>query len=302
VEIFDWNQIEQAKSLGVATINVIDIEPFQSEERVLNLVSTKHGEKGQIRVRLLFRPMIIAKSRKNTSTFSSAGRAMTQIGGLPVSAGKGVFHGVTGLIKRGDRDREETVSIPDVPAGQASQPIGAEAMTAKFPSSDGAQPSSQEPGSLRVMVIGAKDLSQTDCKPYATIRVGDKEFKTKHTHKTSSPEWNESFVFAASPLTQKIYVWVHDHKTLGKDKTIGEGEVDIWRHIQPRGMTSAEVLSELREGGQLRLRLEFDSSTNPVSSSSSVSSSEHISRTMSIVNPSRFSIRGRRPGAENDED
>jgi hypothetical protein len=38
---------------------------------------------------------------------------------------------------------------------------------------------------------------------------------------------NESFKFTAGPMTPKIYVWVHDHKTLGKDKDLAEGEVDV---------------------------------------------------------------------------
>lgn len=198
VEIFDWNQIEQAKSLGTAKIEIEDIEPFQATERTLNLVSTKHGEKGQIRVRLVFQSEIIAKSRKNTSTFSTAGRAMTQIGGLPVTAGKGVLHGVTGVFKRGDREQETTPEIPTA-SGQASQPVGLsdnlDARGAAFPTSnntmDGAP---SEPGTLRVTILDAKDLSSHDSKPYATIRIGDKEFKTKHVGKTATPEWSVSHI------------------------------------------------------------------------------------------------------------
>lgn len=138
---------------------------------------------------MMFTPEIIAKARKNTSTFNTAGRAVTQIGGFPVSAGKGVLHGVAGVFRRGDRDRE---SLPDIPSGQASRPVGLpenlEARTAAFPKSsvDG---SPQEPGTLQVTVLNAKDLPSSDSKPYAIIRVGDKEVKTKHTGRTGNPEW-----------------------------------------------------------------------------------------------------------------
>lgn len=37
---------------------------------------------------------------------------------------------------------------------------------------------------------------------------------------------NESFSFAVSSLTPKVFVWVHEHKTLGKDKEVAEGEVE----------------------------------------------------------------------------
>jgi hypothetical protein len=37
--------------------------------------------------------LVIARSRKKTSTFSAAGRAITQMGGLPIGVGKGVIAG-----------------------------------------------------------------------------------------------------------------------------------------------------------------------------------------------------------------
>lgn len=204
VEIFDWNQIEQAKSLGIGKIDLTTLEPFEAQEVSVNLSTPKHGEKGRIRMRFVFQPAIIAKSRKNTSTFTSAGRAMTQLGGLPVNAGKGVLHGVAGgvagiagVFKRGgDKDLDDTHGVPpELPAGQVSHPVetsdSMQGVTASFPSSD--DHVNHEPGTLRVTVLDAKDLSSHDAKPYATLRLGDKEFKTKHTAKTSTPEWQVSF-------------------------------------------------------------------------------------------------------------
>jgi hypothetical protein len=137
----------------------------------------------------MFQPEIIAKSRKSTSTFSTAGRAMTQFGGLPVSAGKGVLHGVTGVFKRKDDDHVPP-PVPDIPSGQASHPIGQpDTLYASAPSTSHETSPSSEPGTLRVTLLDAKDLSGGESKPYATIRLGDKEFKTKPTHKTATPEW-----------------------------------------------------------------------------------------------------------------
>lgn len=181
-----------------------DLEPFESVERIIPLSSNKHGEKGVIRVRLLFQPEIIAKSRKNTSTFSSASRAMTQIGHLPVGAGKGVISGVTGVFKRdfgkrnGTMESDDASSLLEVPAGQASLPTsgspaaGLSAGTT-FPSTANgnglAQNGAQDPGTLRVTVLEAKDIMAGDIKPYVVVRVGDKEQKTKHASKTTTPEW-----------------------------------------------------------------------------------------------------------------
>lgn len=194
LEVFDWNQIEQAKSLGSARIDLSNVEPFTAVERSLSLSHDKHGDKGEVRIRLLFTPEIIVKSRKNTSTFSTAGRAMTQIGHLPVGAGKGVLHGVTGVFKRrGDSSGSDSDSDrPELPAGVVSKQVdyAAEGTSPPaFPSVNEGGAHNQTPGTLRVVVKDAKDLSTSDIKPYVLVRVGDKEHKTKHSGKTATPEW-----------------------------------------------------------------------------------------------------------------
>jgi Ca2+-dependent lipid-binding protein len=214
VEIFDWNQIEQSKSLGSAKIELAELEPFQGIERVFSLSHTRYGDKGEVRLRLTFQPEVIAKSRKNTSTFSTAGRAMTQLGGLPVGGAKGVASGV-GKVFRKDHakgalsvDSGDSVFSP--PAGQASIPVEPSMSTSSnpasatstlsvvtaptaFPSASTASldGSINEPGTLRVTIMSAKDISADGeaAKPYVTLRVGDKEHKTKHVARTMSPEW-----------------------------------------------------------------------------------------------------------------
>lgn len=172
----------------MGSIDLARIEPFLASEQIVKLTSNKHGQRGQIRLRLVFQPEIIARSRKATSTFTNAGRAMTSIGGLPVSAGKGVIQGVAGVFKQKENRQDDVFA--SVPAGQAiGAPDGTQISGASFPSAENVASGNTEPGSLKVTVIDAKDLSQNDSKPYVTVRVGEKEFKTKHTHKTMSPEW-----------------------------------------------------------------------------------------------------------------
>lgn len=212
VEVFDWNQIEQAKSLGSASINLADLEPMEATERILELSHSKHGNKGHLRVRLLFSPEIIAKTRTKTSTFSTAGRAVTQVGGLPLAGGREVVHGVgkvgsgIGQLFKRDHKSEAQLAVPeDAPAGQTSVPLKgpdvppttAPATAQTFPSAASANGhgvsngSASEPGTLRVTVVEAKDLSVSDTKPYVVLRVGDKEYKTKN-QKTPAPQWYAS--------------------------------------------------------------------------------------------------------------
>lgn len=207
LEVFDWNQIEQAKSLGVGSIELADIEPFEAMERTIKLAHQKHGESGEIRVRLLFTPEIIARTRKNTSTFSTAGRAMTQIGGLPLGAGKGVLHGVGkvgdkvgGIFGKGDHSKQESIPIvnaEDPPSEQVSGPVGSAngVNSVDFAQKNqvgGTSESRAEPGTLKVTLLNAKDLVAPDGdtpKPYVVARVGEKEHKTKHAGKSAAPEW-----------------------------------------------------------------------------------------------------------------
>jgi Ca2+-dependent lipid-binding protein len=259
--VFDWNQIEQAKKLGSGSIELSELEPFQGTERVVKLSHARHGDKGEVRVRLTFTPEVIYKSRQKTSTFSTAGRAMTQIGGAPVGAGKSVV-GSVGKVFRKDHAKslssESYTGNPalEAPSGQAtistsqpmsqshsrngsySPPTGTGSGSALFPTaSHSTLDSADAPGMLRVTIIDAKDVSDDGdaVKPYVNIRVADKEAKTKHVGKTTAPEWQESFTFVAGAQTPKVYVWVYDHKTLGRDKLLGEGEVDVstfnpWLH------------------------------------------------------------------------
>ena len=228
--MFDWNQIDQAKSLGTAKIDLEDIEPLTAIERILALSSEKRGSKGQIKISMVFQPGIIMKSRKSTSTFSAAGRTMTAIGGAPISAGKGVLQGVAGVFKRG-KDGEDDHNFfgfgspsasepkavaPNVPGTQVSQPVGeGEGFAVSAASDTNGHSAPQEPGILRVSILEAKDLTGgPDVKPYAVVRLGEKEFKTKHTGKTVAPEWYvvhealvlPSFAFAAgtSPLSSLL--------------------------------------------------------------------------------------------------
>lgn len=94
LEIFDWNQIGTDQCIGKGRIDLSLLEPFSSSQISVPLVTSKHGQKGSVSVALLFTPQIVARSRKSTSTFSTAGRAVTQVGAAPLIVGKGVVGGV----------------------------------------------------------------------------------------------------------------------------------------------------------------------------------------------------------------
>lgn len=113
---------------------------------------------------------------------------------------------------------------------------------------------------------------------------------------------NETFTFYAGPSQSKVYVWVHDHKTLGKDKLLGSGEVDLWRHIQPGTNSVAEAVCELNDGqGRLRLKLDFDPEPLTARPRASMSSLHSQALPAPPTSPSRFSLTARRKAAERDD-
>jgi Ca2+-dependent lipid-binding protein len=201
-----------------------ELEPFVSIEKPVQLHHPKLGNKASVRLRFIFTPEIIAKSRKNTSTFSTAGRAMTQIGVTPVVVGKGVVTGVvTGVgmgvgtvgkgvksifKKEGSKITIEEPVVLEVPSASVSQPVPVSAVqlgqngagsgsAMAFPQRSTSPPVSNYssitlPGTLRVEVIEGSDLMAADgdpVRPYVVASIGETEHKTKHVSKTNTPLW-----------------------------------------------------------------------------------------------------------------
>ena len=115
VEVYDWDRVGEflfpstlpgpkltarcrcagtPDKLGRALINVDEgIEPFQAVERVVPLRDFRDASKpaGEIRIRMVFTPQYLHRSRKATSTFSAAGRIGSTLGGGVVNVGGGVL-------------------------------------------------------------------------------------------------------------------------------------------------------------------------------------------------------------------
>ena len=119
----------------------------------------------------------------------------------------------------------------------------------------------------------------------------------------------------------KINVWIHDYKTLGRDKLLGAGEIDvglsllssdcvshvvhqIWRHLNPaNGIHASEVHLQLNEGqGLLKVRLDYSQDDHHhLPRGASFISLADATSSKAMTSPSRFSLRGKRPGAGSDD-
>ena len=119
----------------------------------------------------------------------------------------------------------------------------------------------------------------------------------------------------------RILAWVHDYKTLGRDKLLGAGEIDvglplplndcvsnvvhqIWRHLNPaNGIYSTDVLLQLTEGqGVLKVRLEYSQEDHHhLPRGASFHSLADAVSSKVMTSPSRFSLRSKRPGAGSED-
>ena len=108
--VWDWDFADKPDFLGGADINLAQLEPFKAMEMPLIL----DGKSGTLRLRLLFRPDYVTRTRQGTSTFSGTfavpGRIVTGVAGVPLKGGVAVAgavgHGVgkgASFLKRGFR-------------------------------------------------------------------------------------------------------------------------------------------------------------------------------------------------------
>ena len=92
LEVYDWDFGEKADHLGGTPVNLEALEPFRAQEVTLPL----DGKSGAVRLKLLFKPDYIIRSRQGSSTFSGTFAAPGKIVGAPVK-GVGILGG--GVVK-----------------------------------------------------------------------------------------------------------------------------------------------------------------------------------------------------------
>lgn len=98
VKVYDWDFGDKADFLGASSINLELLEPFQQQEVSLAL----DGKSGAIRLRMLFKPDYVVRSRQGSSTFSGTFAVPGKIVGAPVKGvGKGAALVGGGVVRAG---------------------------------------------------------------------------------------------------------------------------------------------------------------------------------------------------------
>lgn len=98
VNVYDWDFGDKADFLGKSAINLEILEPFQQQEVTLGL----DGKSGAIRLRMLFKPDYVVRSRQGSSTFSGTFAVPGKVIGAPVKGvGKGAAFVGGGVVRAG---------------------------------------------------------------------------------------------------------------------------------------------------------------------------------------------------------
>lgn len=125
--VFDWDMGDKDDLLGEATINLDLLEPFKPSEIVLRL----DGKSGVVRLKMLFKPDYVIRSRQGSSTFSGTFAAPGKIVGAPVkgvgkvggAVGGGVVKGAS-FLRHGFKSRKDSreVSNGDIEPPEMEEP------------------------------------------------------------------------------------------------------------------------------------------------------------------------------------
>ncbi len=220
VNVYDWDFGEKADFLGKSAINLEILEPFQQQEVTLTL----DGKSGVIRLRMLFKPDYIIRSRQGSSTFSGTFAVPGKVIGAPVKGvGKGaalVGGGVAragtflgrGFKRRksrganGEEDFERPDSSPrpsaDTPVVSVENSNGGHAAGTDTPTKDsasvhnrhrswgaqsfqGVAPSGGEQGTANITIVSA-DGFPPNTNVRVHVQLGKKEVHKTTAHKTTS--------------------------------------------------------------------------------------------------------------------
>lgn len=124
VKVMDWDFGDKADLLGTAAINLELLDPFKPKEMILGL----DGKSGVLRLKLLFKPDYVVRSRQGSSTFSGTFATPGKVIGAPVKGigmvGGGVVKGASflrhGFKSRKDPSREVSngLGLPTTPENE----------------------------------------------------------------------------------------------------------------------------------------------------------------------------------------
>lgn len=251
--VWDYDFADKPDFLGGTDINLDQLEPFRAKEFKYLL----DGKSGVLRIRMLFTPDYVTRTRQGTSaltgTFSVPGRIVTGVAGVPLkggaavagAVGHGVGKGASFLIRgfRGKKDddssSESSRSSADIPRITTEGPAeskaaanGGLASVHNRTKSVGASsihsaivPGASS-GTASFTIVSASGFpASADVYVVVTqVREGKSKQvgKTKHRKSSSGTvRFEETFRIQCTPDAQ-FKVEAKEHHTFGSDDALGD--------------------------------------------------------------------------------
>ncbi|CAG8454346.1 2027_t:CDS:10 [Ambispora leptoticha] len=217
-EVFDWNAMHSHERLGGGTIDLSILEPFEGREISYPLDG---GDKGSIRVVLLFKPGFITHKRNSMSTFS---RALTSFA-IPGTA-------VGDNLTRGGISVVNAVGNGADLVGSGAKFIGTGFGLGGNNDNKDEKKQPVEIGVLNVTLKSAENLRGVDrsgtSDPYVQFtHNGEKLYKSKTIKKNCNPTFDEKFEVRVVSLDTKIQFEVFDWNAMSSDERLGGGTIDL---------------------------------------------------------------------------
>jgi Ca2+-dependent lipid-binding protein len=251
VDVYDWDFGDKADWLGASPIELEDLEPFTPKEVTLPL----DGKSGVIRLKLLFKPSYVIRSRQGSSTFSGTFAVPGKIVGAPVKGvgfvGGNVVRGASfvkhGLMSRFGKDKnEDNASIieeekdrltpsasiadgsssPNTPQKEHSRNRSSASQFGDRLSVIGGVGGGDK-GTANITLVSAANFP-TNANLRITVRIvgpkGAKELHKSKAHKNTSGtvNYDDSFRVPNTTADAQYQIRVVDHATFGSDDVLGE--------------------------------------------------------------------------------
>ncbi|KAK5091304.1 Tricalbin-2 [Lithohypha guttulata] len=256
VDIYDWDFGDKADFLGGANIKLAELKPLEAKEYTYPL----DGKSGVIRLKMVFKPSYITRSRQGTSTFQGTFAPAGKVVGAPVKGvakvGGGVVKGASFLKRnfthRGSKDEPELAvngvregsPVPDVleaPATPARSmalsdnnspmaPVSTHNRHSSYTSTTfagGAQ--GTDSGTAHFLIVSASGFPEkADVQVHVSMKGA--KGKTKELYKTKHLKPKDGLVMFGEDENFKVacaadttfQMVVKDHEVF-RDKELGEG-------------------------------------------------------------------------------
>jgi hypothetical protein len=183
VKVMDWDFGDKADLLGEANIDLEALEPFRPKEVVLAL----DGKSGVLRLRLLFKPDYVLRSRQGSSTFSGTFATPGKVIGAPVK-GVGMVGGAVGggLLKgasllrhgfKGKKDRDVSNGFKEpLEEEPSTNPDSTTTPSRAIPAVDVSPPPETPPSHSRTKSFGGASVASTALGHRSRAELGTATF------------------------------------------------------------------------------------------------------------------------------